>query len=949
MRIVNVIQRYPPAIGGSETWCQEVCRQLVCRGHQVEVLTMNINKEEEYWREPRPEDATLRMGRLMVDEGVVVRRYERSLPVYSLYHLVLTRLLDRLFGLYAVGPHSIELYAKMTERISHADLVLLHTLPFPHNYLAYLVARRLKKAIAIVPHFHPHHPDYERRWHYWLLRNVDLVLADTDYERRHLCDKGVQPERIVVVGTGVHPEEYRPRERDRFKRQLEETYWIGPGDAIVTFVGRKIEAKGVGVLMDAVSRLAGQMAMKVFLVGPGFDWFHERYGALPPDVRRQIVDLGILSHQDKVNLLHCSDLLVLPSSFESFGIVFLEAWTCALPVVGTTAGAMPDVIGEHGFVSRAGDAADLAATLQSALSDRAALRTMGRAGQAKVLDRFTWTAVGRRVDHALRRTRGKKRILICSNLYPPRFIGGAELAAAAQAEALRAVGHEVTVFAGDANSMGTRHSMTRERFRGVDVYRVCLWQRDYSAEYVNFVQSDVDDLFETVLDAVAPDVVHFQNVAGLSAGLFHRAKRRGIRTVLTLHDYWGFCVRHTLMKREGEICDDYSRCTECLSRVQDDHSANIPIRMRKDFLAMQLQHVDAFIAPSAYLRDIYLSAGFPADRFATIGYETNRRRFTSMTRTPSPDVRFTFVGYFGRHKGLQTLLDAAELIEEGGFRIHLIGDGEEAPALRAAIQCHRWRDRIRMWGRVDNSRLEEVFAETDVVVLPSIWPENRPVSITDAMAAGRPVIASNIGGIPELVEDGVTGRLFEPGRADQLAERMRELITNRDRIDTFGARARKASRATALSSSIEALAAIYEPDEPGPRPDEPLIACIGRRVDVVCAEAIDRLTTAEPAGRCRLLMADWLTTDQIGRARALWVVDSTVALTDVATLLQHRVPLVVPEQHDELRNICVSRECGLYYRTGREAVECLNYLCENPALTRRMGAQCFELLYSAEN
>jgi hypothetical protein len=142
MRIVNVIQRYPPAIGGSETWCQEVSRQLAGHGHQVEVLTMNINQEEEYWREPRPEDSTIRMGRLMVDEGVVVRRYERSLPVYSLYHVVLTRVLDRMLGLYAVGPHSIELYAKMTERIRNADLVLLHTLPFPHNYLAFVVARQ---------------------------------------------------------------------------------------------------------------------------------------------------------------------------------------------------------------------------------------------------------------------------------------------------------------------------------------------------------------------------------------------------------------------------------------------------------------------------------------------------------------------------------------------------------------------------------------------------------------------------------------------------------------------------------------------------------------------------------------------------------------------------------------------------------------------------------------
>ena len=951
MRIVNVIQRYPPAIGGSETWCQEVCRQLARQGHQVEVLTMNINQEEEYWREPRPEDATLRMGRLMVDEGVVVRRYARSLPVHSLYHVVLTRLLDRMLGLYAVGPHSIELYAKMTERIRTADMVLLHTLPFPHNFLAYFAARRLNKRVAIAPHFHPHHPDYERRSLFWLLRNVDLVLADTEYERRVLCDRGVRAERIEVVGTGVHPEEYRPREWDRFKRQLAESHGIGPDDMIVTFVGRKIEAKGVGVLMDAVQQIGGDVPMKVFLAGPGFDWFHEKYNALPPETRQWIVDLGVLAHQDKVNLLHCSDLLVLPSAFESFGLVFLEAWACGVPVVGTTAGAMPEVIGPHGFVSQTGDAADLAAILQNALRDRAALRVMGRAGKNKVLEQHTWKAVGRRVDAGLRRARGHKRILICSNLYPPRVIGGAELVAAEQAETLRGLGHEVTVFAGDLNPDLARHSMIKDVFHGVDVYRVGLSSRDYSAEYVNFTQNPIDEHFEEVLDAVAPDVVHFHNVEGLSAGLFSRAKRRGIRTLVTLHDHWGFCVRHTLVKREGEICADYSRCVECLPRIHDDHAANIPVRMRKDFMAMQLQYVDAFITPSAYLRGSYLSAGFPAERIVTLGHGKNLRRFASMAATPSADVRFTFLGYFGRHKGLHTLLEAADLIADARFRINLVGDGEEAPALRAAIEQHRWRDRIRMWGRIDNAQLEDVFAETDVVVLPSVWPENQPVTITDAMAAGRPVIASDIGGIPELVEHEATGLLFEPGNAVQLAARMRELMASPEKIAAFGARARKASEANALSIRVQELLATYDTTSARAMPsaynDVPIIACVGRRVDVACAEAIDRLTTAEPAGRCRVVMADWLTADQIRGASSFWVVDSSVSLADVVPLLQYRIPLVVPEQHDELRDMCVRTACGLYYRTGAEAVACLNHLREHPDLSTTMGGRAFELLYSA--
>ena len=157
MRIVNFIQRYPPAVGGAETWCQEVCRFLAHEGHDVRVLTMNVNEEEEYWREATDGRSTLALGPYAFDDGVVVRRYRRSLPIHLIHHVVY-RILDKLFRVYFYGPHSAEMYGRAWREIRKADLVILHAQPHPHNYIAFVLAKLLRKQVVIVPHFHPGHP-----------------------------------------------------------------------------------------------------------------------------------------------------------------------------------------------------------------------------------------------------------------------------------------------------------------------------------------------------------------------------------------------------------------------------------------------------------------------------------------------------------------------------------------------------------------------------------------------------------------------------------------------------------------------------------------------------------------------------------------------------------------------------------------------------------------------
>ena len=177
-------------------------------GDDVKVLTLDILEEEEYWKPPAYDHWRVQLGRIDWDDGVLVRRYRRSLPVHLLHHLVFRLLLDKVLRIYFYGPHSIEMYGRLFAEAKSADVVHLHTIPYPHNFIGYLAARLRKRRVVITPHFHPDHPHYERWSNYWLLRRCDAVLAVSDYERDYLVQKGVDAAKIIVTGNGVHSQDY---------------------------------------------------------------------------------------------------------------------------------------------------------------------------------------------------------------------------------------------------------------------------------------------------------------------------------------------------------------------------------------------------------------------------------------------------------------------------------------------------------------------------------------------------------------------------------------------------------------------------------------------------------------------------------------------------------------------------------------------------------------------
>lgn len=539
----------------------------------------------------------------------------------------------------------------------------------------------------------------------------------------------------------------------------------------------------------------------------------------------------------------------------------------------------------------------------------------------------------------------KKKILICCNVYPPNFIGGAELIAHSQALELKKKGHDVIVFTGDIGEWGKRHSIKSEIYEGLKVYRVRLISQDYQPEYINFYHEKVENHFKDVLNSFSPDVVHFHNVIGLSLGLVHIAKQRGIKTVLTLHDNWGFCYKNTIIKNEGEICQDFTRCRECMPYISEEHNSGIPIRIRQDFFKITLKDVDEFISPSQYLAKNYNLAGIPEKKMHVIWNGIEVQKFSKISKIPNDrSIRFTFIGYFGKHKGIHVLIDALSYLNNSNrFTVNLVGKGELMESIKNKVQELGLRDIVSFWGKIDD--IGDAYRGTDVFILPSIWPENQPVTITEAMASKIPVIASNSGGIPELIEDGKTGYLFEAGNPRDLAQKMSEFILHPETIPIFGEAAYNKIVNNTLENQVKKVVQIYDlkNSELELQSDEEMvIACAGKNFDSKCVQAMTYFLNKNPEFNLRFVMSEWLQDDQLSTVKFLWVVDPKTNKDEINIGLINKLPLLVPETNDVLKNICIKGNCGLYYRDALEAGECLEFLLSNERERKVLGQNCFE-------
>ena len=421
------------------------------------------------------------------------------------------------------------------------------------------------------------------------------------------------------------------------------------------------------------------------------------------------------------------------------------------------------------------------------------------------------------------------RVLHAIHDFLPRHQAGSELYADALCRALQARGHHLHVLAATYDRSRRHGTLVWRAHDGLPVTEVVNnWQFASFAESYRYAA--VGRALAQVLDAVEPEVLHIHNLLNLSFDLPALARARGIPSAATLHDYTLVCPSggQRVHLAAEHVCHtiDADRCSRCFVEspfhAQMAYARLVPRSPRVEHLAHVLRRrlprlfegarqvasratgprvtptdierrladarrvlggIDLLVAPSRSLADEMVRLGAPAERLEVSDYG-----FPPLPPLPAvprradgygEPLRLGYVGTLVWHKGIHVLLEALRLLDGERLELEVHGDPDTFPAYAERLRAASAALPVRFLGRFESDRRAEVYARLDVLVVPSLWPENSPLVVHEAFQAGLPVVAARMGGIAELVADGRSGLLYDATSAADLARCLRSLLHDR--------------------------------------------------------------------------------------------------------------------------------------------------------------------------
>ncbi len=353
------------------------------------------------------------------------------------------------------------------------------------------------------------------------------------------------------------------------------------------------------------------------------------------------------------------------------------------------------------------------------------------------------------------------KILLVHNAYQHR--GGEDAVVEAEAELLRQRGHAVIEY--------WRHNRDIVE-AGLRTAVDTLW----SARTVREVKA--------LIRAERPDVLHAHNTFPLvSPSLYWAAADSRLAVVQTLHNFRLICPQAMLL-RNGKVCEDCVGTAPlaavrhgCYQQSRSKSAAVSTMLVLHRGLGTWRNKVHRYIALNGFCRDKFLAGGLPADRVVV------KPNFVpDLDLPPVPRAGLLFVGRLSHEKGLRVLAAASASMAPGS--VGVVGSGPNADSL-AGIPA------FRMHGVLAPEHVRAEMSASVALVFPSIWYETFGLVIVEAFAAGTPVIASRLGVVPDLVRDGETGLLVEPGNAEDLAQKMRWALAHPAEMAQMGSQARR--------------------------------------------------------------------------------------------------------------------------------------------------------------
>jgi len=401
------------------------------------------------------------------------------------------------------------------------------------------------------------------------------------------------------------------------------------------------------------------------------------------------------------------------------------------------------------------------------------------------------------------------KIVLTTHQFLPFSSAGTEVLTLETAKELKRRGHDVQVWTGYPADESTAESNPIDRYEydGLTVHRYNHNYRVFSPNK-NILEFEYYSMafkkhFTEYVKKNKPDIVHFFHLLRLSASAVEVCLENDIPCVFTPTDFWMICQTCQLRLPDNSLClgpdEQGVNCCRhlasgnqgvkgrCVSMAPDSvfkllimaaglkwwPKKGFPamlrsISLRKGFILERINRVDRVLAPTRFMEKTLIYNGLNSGIVDFMPYGLNMQAFDKKApKKRGERLRVGFIGSLSEHKGAHVLIEAVRLVaEEVPLEVKVYGDLGQFPDYTEKIKKMAGGDRrIEFCGQFPNEKIGEVFSGLDVLVVPSLWYENTPLVIYSAFAASTPVIATNLGGMSEVVTHGVNGLLFERGDA----------------------------------------------------------------------------------------------------------------------------------------------------------------------------------------
>ncbi len=459
------------------------------------------------------------------------------------------------------------------------------------------------------------------------------------------------------------------------------------------------------------------------------------------------------------------------------------------------------------------------------------------------------------------------KVLLVSHNYPPRHLAGTEVYTAGLARELSSRGVEVLVFTTEKDISRPHLEVVRREFQGIAVVEL-INNLHYQGFRETWELPAVDEAFARVLAEFQPDVVHLHHLMYLSVGVAERAAASGAKVVFTLHDYWLQCARFgQRLHPDGSICHDLQveRCAECLLSFRFSNSGleqqvagllaklrshtgldlGPPARRAGDWLRGRKQRgaadspatdsaqlsqledevrardeglrtrllaaVDRFLSPSAFLRGELVAWGLPPERIDHLASGVDLQAFGTGQRAPRGRLlRVGFIGSLVPVKGAHVLLEAWAMLEpdlRSCATLEVFGPALHEPDYARQLEELASTCGAKLAGSLERGEVAHTLRSLDLLVVPSLWYENQPLIILEALAARTPLAVADLGGMAELVEVGESGYRFAAGDAEALAQLLTRVLSAPEQLDALYS---TPPELPSIADQTDAILAVYD-------------------------------------------------------------------------------------------------------------------------------------------